>query len=374
MTSTTHLVTGGTGMLGGALVLELLSRTEGEIWCLTRETRTKTAAERLNAAVMLAAEDQDRLADLERLEAQRRLRAVPGDITAPRGGLAEVPRPAGRIHLWHSAAALFYEPGFAAESYRSNVIGTAEMILLAREWGAELTYVSTAYVAGCRKGLQYEALPPPDQPVNNIYERSKICAELLVAGSGLCWRILRPSAVVAAGATLRTRSSSGLYDVAAKVGRWKRQYHQRYGPLLLERPALMCGHGESELNLVPLDHVVGHGVTAALEGPPRTVYHLVNEAAPTVKAMYSAAFTHAGLPPPEFVGTSDQLQATDRLLANALAFHVPYTCTPKTFDTSHTAALVGGEAMKFPLPERTIRTLLERQVEQPGSYPRLTRR
>ncbi|SEG95500.1 Male sterility protein [Nonomuraea solani] len=359
-------------MLGSAMALELLARTDDPIWCLVRAAGQERARVRLWQAMARTAEEQDRTPVLT--GAEQRLRALPGDIGDPGCGLDGGPRPPpGRVHVWHSAATLRYEPGFAEEIHHGNVIGTREVIGLARRWEAELTYISTAYVAGRRRGLQPEKLPPADQPVNNRYERSKVIAERMVAESGLRWRILRPSAVVADSGTLRTGSFSGLYDLAARVGRFRRQYARRYGSRLLERPSRLCGDGAGEINLVPLDHVAGHGVRAGLTGPPRTVFHLTNATAPTAQDMYGAAFAHGGLPEPEFVEDAGDMDEMDRLLANMFAFHLPYTCSPKTFDRTNTAALVGDAAMAFAAPPHTIRDLLRNHIQRPHRYPRRTK-
>lgn len=365
---TTHFVTGATGMLGSAFVLDLLARTEDPVWCLVRAATPEQAQARLQTHLIRTAQEQDRSPDLIRRD---RLRVIPGDITDLSVATTALRFPPGRVLLWHSAASLAYEPGFSAQTRRTNVTGTESVVNLAQEHDAELIHISTAYVAGRRRGPQAETLPPADQPVNNQYERTKVAAERLVAASGLAWRILRPSAVVADSRTLRTSAFSGLYDLAARVARFRRQYEKRHGDHLFGRPSRLCGDGRGEINLVPLDHVVEHGVLAGLHGASGTVYHLTNSSAPSAQEMYDVVFTHAGLPAPMFVADARELDALDRLLANALAFHLPYTCSPKTFDNTHTKDLAGGSAPAFPAPRPVIGALLDRYQPRPRPLTRV---
>ncbi|MFY1683608.1 SDR family oxidoreductase [Micromonospora sp. WMMD730] len=365
---TTHVVTGATGMLGSAFVLDLLARTDDPVWCLVRAPTRQQAQARLHTQLVRTAQEQDRSPDLIRRD---RLRAVPGDITDLSLVATALRFPPGRVLLWHSAASLAYEPGYSAQTHQANVVGTEQIVTLAQEHDAELVHISTAYVAGRRRGPQAETLPPSDQPVNNQYERTKVAAERLVAASGLTWRILRPSAVVADSRTLRTSAFSGLYDLATRVARFRRQYEKRHGDRLFGQPSRLCGDGRGEINLVPLDHVVEHGVRAGLHGASGTVYHLTNSTAPSAQEMYDVVFTRAGLPAPVFVDDPRELDALDRLLANALAFHLPYTCSPKTFDNTHTTGLTGASATAFAAPRPVIGELLDRHQPRPRPLTRV---
>ena len=59
-----HLVTGATGFVGGALVLELLARTDSQVACLVREDPASSPHERLETSLTHAARIYGR-ADLE---------------------------------------------------------------------------------------------------------------------------------------------------------------------------------------------------------------------------------------------------------------------------------------------------------------------
>src|ERR1700734_2067558 len=94
-----HFVTGATGFVGGALVLELLDRTDAGIWCLTRRKARLAPDDRLRAALTHAARAYGR-PDLI-AEVVARGRAMPGDVTERLCGL-DGARPQG-THPWHPA-------------------------------------------------------------------------------------------------------------------------------------------------------------------------------------------------------------------------------------------------------------------------------
>ena len=73
-----------------------------------------------------------------------------------------------------------------------------------------VTYVSTAYVAGDRRGTAYED-DRETGAFRNSYERSKHEAEALVRSSTLPWTIARPSIVVGESTTGWTASFNVLY-------------------------------------------------------------------------------------------------------------------------------------------------------------------
>jgi long-chain acyl-CoA synthetase len=73
-----------------------------------------------------------------------------------------------------------------------------------------VTYVSTAYVAGDRRGIVYEDDREPAR-FRNSYERSKHEAEALVRASDRPWTIVRPSIVVGESTTGWTASFNVLY-------------------------------------------------------------------------------------------------------------------------------------------------------------------
>ena len=162
-------------------------------------------------------------------EADSRLRAVLARVQAPSSGRAVADRrrphrapawgsasattssPRGVGSVIHSAASVAFDLPLE-EARAINVEGTRRVLDFA---GAvpglqRVTYVSTAYVAGDRRGTAYED-DRETGAFRNSYERSKHEAEALVRSSTLPWTIARPSIVVGESTTGWTASFNVLY-------------------------------------------------------------------------------------------------------------------------------------------------------------------
>jgi nucleoside-diphosphate-sugar epimerase len=136
-----------------------------------------------------------------------------GDLTAPRLGLGDRhDELAARVGtVIHSAASVAFDLPIE-EARAINVEGTRRVLDFA---GAvpglrRVAYVSTAYVAGDRRGTVYED-DRESGTFRNSYERSKHEAEALVRSSTLPWTIARPSIVVGESTTGWTASFNVLY-------------------------------------------------------------------------------------------------------------------------------------------------------------------
>lgn len=339
MSACTHLVTGGTGLVGAALILELLDTTTDEIVGVVRGRDPVEARTRLILALSCAAKEYGR-ADLIPDIAER-VQASPGNIAEPLCGLDRRHLP--RItHLWHSAASLRYEDSHAAEIHALNVIGTENVVDLAHALGRPaLNYVSTCYVAGRRTGVQHETVVNAVEQVNNLYEASKIRAESLVVGSRLPWRIIRPSVVVGHSGSSAVTTFSGLYGFASTLRKFRQTLANTVGEALNEQELLFLADPDAELNLAPVDLVARNGVRCGLYGPPHTVFHLANAQSPTMRQVFDIVFPWAGLPVPVIVDDRDAMSPTDRRLDNLMSFYGAYFRHPKRFDMTNTSRIVG---------------------------------
>jgi fatty acyl-CoA reductase len=167
------LLTGGTGFLGTALVEKILfSLPElGRLYLLVRASREKGADRRFEE--MLASPAFARLreerGDGFREYASERVRVLEGDVHAPslglgEGDLSELSREVDIVI--HSAASVVFDAPLDA-AVDSNVRGTLGLLRLVRGWEKRplFLHVSTAYVAGTRKGLAPEE-PPGDESPN----------------------------------------------------------------------------------------------------------------------------------------------------------------------------------------------------------------
>lgn len=185
---TTALVTGGTGMVGHAIVEALLARGH----------RVRALVRSLDKGKRL-------------LPAHCEL--VQGDVTAPEtlgAALADcawVFHAAGFPEQWMKDTAAFD---------RINAGGTANMLAAAKQAGvARFIHTSTIDVFTWRSGETYDESELDPNPKGTFYERSKQRADQLVAESGLDAVFLHPSAVYGPGPT----DSPGVNDLIVRLAK-----------------------------------------------------------------------------------------------------------------------------------------------------------
>ena len=158
-------VTGATGFLGTAIVERLLRAVPGcEVAVVVRPGRRTSAAERVRRELLrndcfdrLRAEWGDSFAP----QVARRLRVVPGDVSVDGLALDD----AGRATLAacdvviHAAASVSFDAALDA-AVEVNLLGPLRVAAALSSCGsaAHLITVSTAYVAGARRGDAPEAL------------------------------------------------------------------------------------------------------------------------------------------------------------------------------------------------------------------------
>ena len=207
------LLTGATGFLGMELLARYLERTDRQIYALVRGRDDAEASARLQAAISRLLPDPAGYAD--------RVVAVRGDVARPALGMA--PRRRAEIaevvgEIVHSAASVSFSLPLP-HSRAINVEGTRQMLQLAdlamrRGDGLRrFSHVSTAYVAGDRRGSFGEDDLDVGQGFRNPYEQSKFEAERLVRAyrDRLPVQIFRPSIVVGEADTGWTPAFNVIY-------------------------------------------------------------------------------------------------------------------------------------------------------------------
>lgn len=255
-------VTGFPGFLGSDLVRRLVQRPGEPVVCLVQPAY---AARARAVAGALAP------------HAQRPVRLVEGDLTAPDLGLGGASWRTNVRRVFHLAAA--YDLGVDERlALRVNVDGTRHVLRFcaAAPVLERLHYVSTCYVCGTHAGTFREEDLDVGQGFYNAYERTKYLAEADVRAAmhgGLAATVYRPSIVVGDADTGATQKYDGPYSIIRWMLRWART-----APL-----PLPGGAARSLVNLVPRSFVgaaldaLAHdarsaGTTVALADPaPLTV-------------------------------------------------------------------------------------------------------
>jgi long-chain acyl-CoA synthetase len=206
------LVTGATGFLGTEVLARLLERTGGSLVVLVRARDARAARHRAARAWWERPELLGAIGG--------RIRLVAGDVAEPRLGLGDDDWRAlatSVTHIVHLAADLRLDAA-PADAARINVGGVASVIELARAARdhhglARLAHVSTAYVAGLRRGEIREDDLCGDEGFANLYEQTKYEGECLVraARSELPVTVMRPGMIVGDSRTGAARTFNTVY-------------------------------------------------------------------------------------------------------------------------------------------------------------------
>jgi len=227
--TTRTLVTGGTGLIGGEVIVALAG--EGRA---------------VDALVRAGSDDEARQRLFDRLEKSPAWRPelaplvepVIGDTTRELFGA-----PAGRFAdtrtIVHCAANTHFADREDEAVWTTNVTGAHTLVGVARAAArlARVVFVSTASVVTAPEGacLREDA---PFAGYSNTYTRSKREAEAIVRRSGLDAVILRPSIVVSRGVRDRTMARSILWAV----------------PIMGELGDVPIDP-DTRIDIVPVDHV-----------------------------------------------------------------------------------------------------------------------
>jgi thioester reductase-like protein len=346
-TQTTMLMTGATGFIGRELLAQLLAaHRDLDIVALVRARDDVALATRREALVR----------GLPPRHAAR-VDVVRGDMTQPRFGLE---RPAylrlldrvGRVE--HCAASTRFDSTLE-QARLENVVSTKHVLSFCRGVrdrgrSGRLDHVSTAFVAGRRRGLVREDELVAGQTFRNTYEQTKVEAELAcrAAMDELPIVIHRPSIVVGKRSSGETSSYKAAYGpMRLLVESYDRcpQILNRIVPLPLPPDVLV--------DLVPVDYVAA-GITAlyANDAAVGRCFHLTAgaEGAASIRELVHLACDHFGTPRLRFLRPGLGLRLAGRLAAPALRSVAPkamnvvsimyaYGLGMPTFDTSNAQAV-----------------------------------
>lgn len=211
MTEKAHeaLVTGGTGLIGGELILRLAAQGT-PVCAVVRATSDAHARRRLYERLEKSARFDPAL--------MQRVRAVAGDTTAALFGL-RLEQLAGVTRVIHCAADTKFSESHSV--WNTNVDSASNLVGLVANFAprARVVFVSTASVVTGPNGACVDEYASP-QGHANTYTRSKRRAEEIVEASGLDAVIVRPSIVLSRGVRDRGMARSILWAVPimAEIG------------------------------------------------------------------------------------------------------------------------------------------------------------
>ena len=328
------LVTGFPGFIGRRLVRGLLERDGAARVVALVEPRMVDAAQRAAAEL-----------DADRVE------ILPGDISERRLGLSDDDHERLRADVTgaHHLAAIYNLSVPLEIAQRVNVDGTGNVLDLCS--GAEqlerLNYVSTAYVAGNRRGVVYEHELALGQDFKNHYESTKFQAELWVREkmNKVPVTIYRPAIVVGDSRTGETQKFDGPY------------YMLRLIALSEQRgmPIPQFGRAAAPFNVVPVDFVVDALLAGSKdERAVGETLHLVDpEPVTAAQVLTTLAREYAGREPayrmpPRLVQASLRLEAVRKAFSGTPQESIQYLNHPVRFDTRRAQDLLERSGLRCP--------------------------
>jgi thioester reductase-like protein len=232
---------------------------------------------------------------------------------------------------------------------RVNVDGTGNVLELCTrcEQLERLNYVSTAYVAGDRKGVVYEHELALGQSFKNHYESTKFQAELWVQirMRDIPTTIYRPAIVVGDSRTGETEKFDGPYYILRTIARAL----ERGGPI----PHI--GTEGSPFNVVPVDFIVASLIAASSDAAALgETLHLVDPE-PISSAELGRLLSL------EYAGREPTLRVPGPALEHSLRFRrvrdyfsgapresIRYLHHPVRFDTRKATDLLARHGMRCP--------------------------
>ena len=271
-------VTGGTGLIGRALVERLLRRGVN-VTLMLRTGAAKRREDELDALLGLAG------------GANGSLTLVTGDLSQPNLGLSEagIAALSDAGHCFN-VAALYDIEADPELIEQTNIEGTKHLLSALRKAGFDgrLHHVSSIAVAGDYVDTFTESMFDEGQALPDAYHRSKFESEKLVRDSGLDYRIYRPSAVVGDSKTGVMDRINGVYfsfgaikKLAYALPRWARVPVPRI---------------RGRFNLVPVDYVADAMVHIAFAHTDARVFHLADPKPPSLVKMTNMFVAAAGGP------------------------------------------------------------------------------
>ncbi|KIG18056.1 Male sterility protein [Enhygromyxa salina] len=326
-----HIVTGGTGFVGSAVILELLRSTDAHVVGLTRPGKLG-AWPRLQQTLEHAARLYGYGSSLDG-DIASRCEAVAADVCEPSCGIAPSPEWAG-AELWHCAASLQFLDRFEQQIFRTNVNGSRHVAQLAVAAKVEtLNMVSTAYVAGTRAGVIEERAVDSDlAQTNNHYERSKIAAEAVITQAKLPRvRVLRPGIVIGHSQTHAALNYNGLYGFLRGIHKFRRLMERTQRELGDRIEVRMIVDPKGTLNLIPVDHVALDAVALARANAGPGYYHLTATHAPASIPALEVIFGSVGMRPPIIVDSRESFTWLDEKFNSRVDFYSAYLVGPKQF-------------------------------------------
>ena len=359
------LVTGGTGFLGGHVLVKLLTRGY-DVIALARPENQLSPRERIG-----------RLLDWFGLDdtARSRLAVIEGSIDQPNLGLNSkeyAPLLDGVSEIVHCASDTSFSERKKADVERVNIKGMENVLDFAVNGGGSFFhYMSTAYVAGRKSGTCREEFVE-SKSFTNVYEETKCRAEWIAAErcgrEGIRLSIYRPSIVYGDSATGRSTKFNAVYYPVKTLlflkSLYERDIREGGGNRALEMGVEFTGEGalrlpirvevteNGGLNLIPINYFVEAFTALMEECPDGGIFHIVNHGLKRIEDLIDYTKMHFkidGLVPSVKAALDGKPKnALEILFDSYLEVYAPYMIDTRIFDDRKTRSILSKRGLVCP--------------------------
>jgi len=328
------LLTGATGLLGSAILRELLVRGH-RVLCVVRAV-TPGAARR-NLASALAAWGTSAESSLE----CGQLAAIRGDLCRHQLGFspALTQRLCGMVgSVVHAAGSTAFSTKVDANLIRTNVEGTRNLFEFAvgcqcNDWHL----ISSAYVCG-KTDRATEVFHQSPQAFRNEYEWTKWTAELethsLAARCGASLRTYRPGVIVGHSETGYISRFAGIHRVFRAVSLLARVVEQRDGVDRHDIPLRIPANENARPNLMFVDDVARE-FAELFESPDARggIFHLTHPDPPTNGEIQQALEQYYDISGGRFVGSQHPVRRSEQSAFEELFFDLVLDTEPHILES-----------------------------------------
>jgi len=343
-------ITGATGFLGTEIAKRSIENPNTSLILLIRGNNYEEALRHLSRSWW---EFETLMGELKKVNSQKsKIMIMTGDVTHGRLGLNQKDYRylvENVTHMIHAAADLTLNSSME-ELRKINLRGTQNMVEIALEAKnyqlKKFSHISTAYVAGKRKGFIEEDFLSGEYGFKTNYEQSKYEAEEIVRKADLPSAILRPGMIVGDSSTGYIKTFNTIYSLI-------RIYMNglRFFPV----------SKNLKINLVPVDYVADAICSITLnENSIGKTFHLTapNQSNPTVHELLNLVKKWAErnlglkLPKPVYLPLYSLLPVAEKFLntkhgvGRVLHELEPYMKEDRVFDTKNTAMSMGKYKLK----------------------------
>jgi nucleoside-diphosphate-sugar epimerase len=254
---------------------------------------------------------------------------------------------ADRLTVFHVAGDTRFTAADPEEHRRINVDSGPNVLRILGPAVERFVHVSTAYVAGNRRGIVRETDLDVGQTFHNCYEANKLGGELrmldMARAQGTPLIILRPSIVINDSKTGRSSASTHFNALIELIGRLQQHHNLGYGEVAGPELRILA-MPDSRANVIPVDVVVEALLRIARH--PRAggkVYHLCHPSPQTNGELIELVLEALGIRGKLamlYVNKLGESSYTEKMILRAFRPYLEYLNNDIRFDLTNTRSII----------------------------------